>query len=261
MYSTSAFPLAPLIFRRGAWCVDGGLTDFQPIIDKDTVTVSPLYFSNADIKPSRYVPLWWAIVPPKSPDTIDWLYRLGWEDACRWIKAHPERCDLPHLSTKTLSPISPPPKRPHSYDTPKRVSVHRLLGYNISDQMHRTVARSLDIFLTLLVILVWKPLVLILIYIPSFYSLRQSPSSYRRARSVLAQSHGRATGRSARTPPRPHRTVHHGVVRLQTCPCRTTPIQSTQRPLRMRVVHLVPLPTVQDVDTQSSVHSTAPQTS
>ena len=126
--------------------------------------MSPLYFSNADIKPSRYVPLWWAIVPPKSPDTIDWLYRLGWEDACRWIKAHPERCDLPHLSTKILSPISPPPKRPHPYDTPKRVSVHRLLGYNISDQMHRTVARSLDIFLNLLVILIWKPLVLILIY-------------------------------------------------------------------------------------------------
>jgi hypothetical protein len=42
--SCAAFPLAHLRFRRGMWCVDGGFTDFQPIMDDETITVSPFYF-------------------------------------------------------------------------------------------------------------------------------------------------------------------------------------------------------------------------
>ena len=35
MASAAPFPLAPLVYRRGGWCVDGGLSDFQPIIDEN----------------------------------------------------------------------------------------------------------------------------------------------------------------------------------------------------------------------------------
>jgi hypothetical protein len=40
----------------GGWCIDGGLSDFQPRLPPtagETVYVNPFYFSDADIKPSR----------------------------------------------------------------------------------------------------------------------------------------------------------------------------------------------------------------
>ena len=48
--SAAAFPAASLVQRKSAetgglsWYMDGGLTDFQPIIDESTITVSPFYF-------------------------------------------------------------------------------------------------------------------------------------------------------------------------------------------------------------------------
>lgn len=42
--SCAAFPLAPLVYRKGSWWVDGGFTDFQPIVNENTLTVSPFYF-------------------------------------------------------------------------------------------------------------------------------------------------------------------------------------------------------------------------
>ena len=51
---------------RGEWVCDGGLSDFKPVIDADTITVSPFYFDYADIKPSRYIPPWWALYPPRT---------------------------------------------------------------------------------------------------------------------------------------------------------------------------------------------------
>jgi hypothetical protein len=35
--------------------MDGGVSDFQPLIDEDTITVSPFYFHRADIKVCIYV--------------------------------------------------------------------------------------------------------------------------------------------------------------------------------------------------------------
>ncbi len=85
--SAAAFPFAPLVYNKGSWYVDGGVSDFQPIENDDTITVSPFYFSECDIKPSRYVPLWWALLPPRSEQTVDWLYRLGWEDCISFLKS------------------------------------------------------------------------------------------------------------------------------------------------------------------------------
>eukprot|EP01037_Dinobryon_pediforme_P034182 gene34182-39979_t len=43
-----------MVKKNGTWYLDGLWTDFQPILDEKTVTVSPFYFSDCDIKPSRY---------------------------------------------------------------------------------------------------------------------------------------------------------------------------------------------------------------
>lgn len=44
--SAAAFPLAPPVRRQGKWLIDGGISDFQPLLDSEaTVTVNPFYFS------------------------------------------------------------------------------------------------------------------------------------------------------------------------------------------------------------------------
>jgi hypothetical protein len=79
-------PLAGLPFLyRGEYVFDGGLSDFQPMLDDDTITVSPFFFSDADIRPSRYVPPWWSMYPPRRED-IAWLFDLGYHDAKLWSK-------------------------------------------------------------------------------------------------------------------------------------------------------------------------------
>jgi hypothetical protein len=85
--SSAAFPLAPLVKMKGGWYIDGGLSDFQPVENDDTVTVSPFYFSECDIKPSRYIPLWWTFLPPRCEDTVDWLYNLGFVDCVNYLKS------------------------------------------------------------------------------------------------------------------------------------------------------------------------------
>ena len=117
--SCAAFPFSPLIQRKdGHWYIDGGLSDFQPIIDQDTITVSPFYFSDCDIKPSRYVPLWWTFLPPTSSDTIDWLYALGWEDCMTYIKAKgiPDTPKAGQINSPVINS-----KNKHDYDVPRRV--------------------------------------------------------------------------------------------------------------------------------------------
>lgn len=49
------------------------------------MTISPLYASSADIRPSRYVPLSWIALAPRDPGAVDWLYDLGYRDALFWM--------------------------------------------------------------------------------------------------------------------------------------------------------------------------------
>uniref|UniRef100_A0A6V3KVW5 PNPLA domain-containing protein n=1 Tax=Lotharella globosa TaxID=91324 RepID=A0A6V3KVW5_9EUKA len=98
--SCTAVPIAGLPFmRNGRLVMDGGFLDFQPELrgDIETITVSPFYFSRSDIRPSRYVPAWWAVYPPK-PEDYKWVYQLGYNDACNWIRANTHR--LPWLEHK-----------------------------------------------------------------------------------------------------------------------------------------------------------------
>lgn len=101
-------PLAGWPFRLdGTWAFDGGLTDFCPSLSEAAVTVSPFYCSRADIRPSRYVPMWWALFPP-SVAAMQELYELGFADAHRWVCAHPERVGRVRLSA--AGPLSQQPQ-------------------------------------------------------------------------------------------------------------------------------------------------------
>eukprot|EP01041_Mallomonas_annulata_P001849 gene1849-3592_t len=146
--SAAVFPLAPLVYRRGRWCVDGGISDFQPVMDENTIRVSPLYFADADIKPSRYIPLWWAVVPPRSIETVDWLYRLGYDDACKWLDSHNIPQGLPD-DIYTNEPM----RKPHPYDIPRRISFDRFFGYDLNELMNEYVSYTIDMILIILVTL------------------------------------------------------------------------------------------------------------
>lgn len=166
--SASAWPFAALVHRRGIWCVDGGLSDFQPVVDEDTITVSPFYFSDADIKPSRYVPLWWSFIPPRSEDTIDWLYSLGYEDCVTYL----EKNVSGFVNLEKMA------RNPHSYDVRSSAksaigSVNRFLGYNTSeltDSLYGTklVSYFFDFLLLIFLVVVWKPFALVCIYAEVF---------------------------------------------------------------------------------------------
>ena len=77
--------LAGLPFRLdGALVCDGGMTDFQPLPHgasrQETITVSAMYFSRADIRPSQYTPVWWGLFPPGQKE-LQGLYEMGLRDA------------------------------------------------------------------------------------------------------------------------------------------------------------------------------------
>jgi hypothetical protein len=184
--SCAAFPAAKAQTYQGKLYVDGGLSDFQPIIDSDTITVSPFYFSNCDIKPSRYVPLWWAFMPPNSNHTVDWLYSLGYEDCLQYLE---QRKILDYLRKKQLSKLSaevPEQEVESSMDKAwsqlmaftrrrmglapahasdhRKVSLRRFLGYDLRTFSNHYVSFVLDLCLLFLLLFVWKPLALCLIY-------------------------------------------------------------------------------------------------
>ena len=57
----------------------------------NTLTVSAFYCANADIRPSQYVPIWWALYPPRKEE-FEWLFNLGTKHPMigdlmrRWVK-------------------------------------------------------------------------------------------------------------------------------------------------------------------------------
>ena len=105
-------PLAGLPIKLdGQWCFDGGVADFQPDFHDNggnTVTISPFYFSRADIKPSKFVPAWWALYPPRLEE-LDRLFTLGRVDALEWL----ERRGLTRSQTPPPNtPLASPPRSP-----------------------------------------------------------------------------------------------------------------------------------------------------
>jgi len=113
--SCAAFPFGSLVNKQGQWYIDGGWSSFQPVEDENTVTISALYFSDCDIKPSRYVPLWWSFIPTRSKQTVDWLYSLGYEDGIAYFVKRGI-----HINEEEVNKHRPK-KVSHSYDEKRRV--------------------------------------------------------------------------------------------------------------------------------------------
>ena len=144
--SCCATPIAGLPFRHaGEWVFDGGLTDFQPVFDEKTVTISPLYCTNAEIRPSRYVPIWWAMYPPER-DNLEWLYELGYHDAHAWAYK------------KKLVQHTPDLSRVETFHVQWDTRLGRVLGYRALE------SKILDALFICAVILLWKPLAFSLMY-------------------------------------------------------------------------------------------------
>jgi len=160
--SAAAYPLSPIHdHKRFGLCIDGGLSDFQPLEDENTVTISPFYFSDCDIRPSRYVPPWWALVPPRSEDTVDWQYNLGFQDGLRFIRDR-EIAASPNAISHLADPFL---KQDHPFDTPRKLSMHRFLGYNYSGVRHNLVNFLMDLGLLVCFILFLKPAALFTVYL------------------------------------------------------------------------------------------------
>ena len=51
--------------------------------------VCPFYSSRADIRPSKFVPIWWAFFPPE-PYKLKELFELGQKDAHAWADKQEE---------------------------------------------------------------------------------------------------------------------------------------------------------------------------
>jgi hypothetical protein len=56
----------------------------------------------------------------------------------------------------------------HPFDVPRQISVHRFLGFDVADLTHSSVSVIMDFFLYLLLLLVWKPTAITLIYLELF---------------------------------------------------------------------------------------------
>lgn len=165
--SCACFPFAPFAKFRGSTYMDGGISDFQPVVDKTTITVSPLWFSNCDIKPSRYIPIWWTFLPPRSFDSVDWVYNLGFEDAMRYF----DKVGIPQNSPRSRPDLmTPVARKKHPFDDRRQINMNRFLGYEIPVAgfgfgLLKIFMFFVDIFLLLQLIVIWRPLALILIYI------------------------------------------------------------------------------------------------
>ena len=143
MCSACITPLAgfPMWLKGHGLCFDGGVSDFQILKGlarngtfcklhcrktnpKDLVVVCPFYSSRANIRPSKYVPIWWAFYPPP-PYKLKELFELGQKDAHAWCDkqeeagSSPEKDDSPRAtssegSRSSASAQAPPRTSPSS---------------------------------------------------------------------------------------------------------------------------------------------------
>eukprot|EP00123_Amoebidium_parasiticum_P013882 comp22207_c0_seq1/m.32670 comp22207_c0_seq1/g.32670 ORF comp22207_c0_seq1/g.32670 comp22207_c0_seq1/m.32670 type:complete len:444 (-) comp22207_c0_seq1:813-2144(-) len=160
MASCCATPICGFPFKLdGQWVFDGGLADFQPLIDENTITVSPFYFHRADIKPSQYVPAQWAAYPG-TREEFERLFQLGYDDAEAWLAANgvmaPASYRPPAWATRRRS--LPMPRRmsmgregtplahgPHNHHGHTH-HVHTSKGtHTLSEEEERTLSRELQL--------------------------------------------------------------------------------------------------------------------
>ncbi|KAG5187879.1 acyl transferase/acyl hydrolase/lysophospholipase, partial [Tribonema minus] len=166
--SAAAIPIASAIRLDGRWCVDGGLSEFHPRLDPtlgETVYVNPFYFSHADIRPSRYVPVWWAFLPPRDPNSIDWLYDLGYSDALDWMRrrrlAHcckhrPSAAPAAAAAATAAPPANDAAGAAAAAAAGDRPTLARIFGYGGSNTL-------LDAVLVFWMAVLWRPATFLLV--------------------------------------------------------------------------------------------------
>ncbi|KAE8988366.1 hypothetical protein PR003_g22846 [Phytophthora rubi] len=147
--SCCAPPIAGLPFKlNGEWVMDGGMFDFQPVYDDKTVTISPFYCVDADIKPSVYVPMWWALIPPGVRD-VECLFDLGYEDGLKWVAekglAGDRKVVVPTKSTE--------------YAGGWNTTVGRVVGYRGCE------SHFLDALFVGLFVCLWRPMAFLCLYL------------------------------------------------------------------------------------------------
>lgn len=97
--SCTMSPLAGMPFRlnrehdkelHNQWVFDGGLSNIQPFRAKDkseVVTISAFsHWDDVNIRPSKYVPVWWGLHPSSVRD-MDTLFYLGMQDAKTFVNS------------------------------------------------------------------------------------------------------------------------------------------------------------------------------
>jgi len=91
---------------------DGGLTDNLPLIDESTITLKPftdgfdithLTGRTADITPSEFVPINYAVYPPNGA-MLEHLFELGYRDMEAWLDAHLEE-RVAQIKERASSPL------------------------------------------------------------------------------------------------------------------------------------------------------------
>lgn len=97
----------------------------------------------------------------RSEDTVDWQYDLGFQDGMRFIRDK-EIAASPNAISHLAEPFL---QKGHPFDTPRRLTMHRFLGYNYSGVTHNIVNFLMDLGLLVCFVLVLKPLALLTIYL------------------------------------------------------------------------------------------------
>ncbi|KAI9997253.1 hypothetical protein PInf_000693 [Phytophthora infestans] len=113
------------------------------------MTISPFYCVGADIKPSVYVPMWWALMPPGVRD-VEWLFDLGYEDGLKWI--------VKNGLTGGRKNVVIPNKSTH-YAGGWNTTVGRVVGYRACE------SHFLDALFVGLFVCLWRPMAFICLYL------------------------------------------------------------------------------------------------
>ena len=114
--SSNIVPLSglPMWLKGYGLCLDGALTDIQYVSGfkrsgtfsklhcrrkhgRKLIVVSPFYSSRADIKPSKFVPVWWCFFPPEQYK-MKILFEMAQKDAKNWIKKQKKKEEEKELS-------------------------------------------------------------------------------------------------------------------------------------------------------------------
>lgn len=107
------------------WGIDGAFSTLQPSHQHQEhqhhqVTVSPFgWFSGTDIRPSVYMPIWWAFYPPDNKG-LNLMYQMGYNDTLDWYHRHLIETSICSFSLHRVKYI-------HSMKT--KGYIERIVGY------------------------------------------------------------------------------------------------------------------------------------